>query len=376
VRLTTRTLGVLVLGLLAGGPAAAQEAQEAQPVVEAVRAGSADGTLVFEVVVSEPVPALALDSADPFTVSVFLGGAVFDFPPAIRDLPHGALRRVAAVVVARPDGVLARLDFVFDGRVAYRARTEGRRLFVHFDLPGVTEAVVFGPAAAATLEARVSPPPGPTPPATAPPPAAPPAVAPAPATAPPPPPPRPALAAPPAAATPPAAAASAPATAPPPPPTRPAPAAAPPAAATPPAAAAPAASRPPAPGQPRASQAMPRTAPTAPAPPAAIARIRRITPVESGQGVQLTVEADRALAPRAFVLSDPPRIVLDFDNAVSELGRFDLPLGGPIVERIRTSQFRTAPVPIVRVVVDVKRPVPYRVEPGARGTVVHIGAGP
>jgi hypothetical protein len=108
---------------------------------------------------------------------------------------------------------------------------------------------------------------------------------------------------------------------------------------------------------------------------ATTARIRRITPVESGEEVRLTVEADRALTPRTFTLSGPPRIVLDFDNVVSEVGAFILALGGRVVERVRASQFRTTPVPIVRVVVDVKRPVPYHVEPGARGTVIHIGAG-
>jgi hypothetical protein len=74
-------------------------------------------------------------------------------------------------------------------------------------------------------------------------------------------------------------------------------------------------------------------------------------------------------------MADPPRIVLDFDNVVSEAGAFIRSLDGRVAERVRSSQFRTTPVPIVRVVVDVRRLVPYRVEPGARGTVIHIGAG-
>jgi hypothetical protein len=89
----------------------------------------------------------------------------------------------------------------------------------------------------------------------------------------------------------------------------------------------------------------------------------------------VTVEADAPLAPKAFVLGDPPRLVVDFENAATDLGQVSIPTGGALVARVRSAQLRTAPTPVVRVVLDLLRPVAYRVEPHAGGVTIRVGPG-
>jgi hypothetical protein len=89
----------------------------------------------------------------------------------------------------------------------------------------------------------------------------------------------------------------------------------------------------------------------------------------------VTVEADAPLAPRAFVLADPLRLVVDFENAATDLGQFSVPTSGGLVARVRSAQLRAAPTPVVRVVLDLLRPLPYRVEPHAGGVTIRVGPG-
>jgi hypothetical protein len=49
---------------------------------------------------------------------------------------------------------------------------------------------------------------------------------------------------------------------------------------------------------------------------------------------------------------------------------------GPILERIRFIQLRAVPTPVIRLVLALKRPVPYWIESQARGLIVHLGSPP
>ena len=91
--------------------------------------------------------------------------------------------------------------------------------------------------------------------------------------------------------------------------------------------------------------------------------------------MRVTVEADAPLTPRVFVLADPLRLVVDFENAATDLGQFSIPTGGGLVARVRSAQLRAAPTPVVRVVLDLLRPLPYRVEPHAGGVTIRVGPG-
>jgi len=66
--------------------------------------------------------------------------------------------------------------------------------------------------------------------------------------------------------------------------------------------------------------------------------------------------------PESFSLPDPPRLVIDLPNALHAISAPILPVkGGPVVQ-VRSSQYREQPVGIVRLVVDLRQPLPYRLE--------------
>jgi hypothetical protein len=350
----TRAGRATVVLLLALGPAilvAASQVPPPGPVIEGVRIGTVGGQLRLEVVGSERLAYLVVDTPDPPTLSLFFANTAFAFPAWSREFPDGPLRRVAAVVLGRPEGLLARLDLEFARPVAYQFRQSERWLVVSADVAGPPSPVVVGTFETAgtapdLLASAEQPAPAAPTPAPAPAPAPAPSPAPAPARVP----------------------------APPPAPTR-APAAAP--APTP----APAPSRPPAPPPADSPPAVvPAPAPPAPrvasVPPSArLARIRRITPAAHSNEVRVTVEADAALTPRVFVLNDPLRLVVDLENAATDLGQVSIPAGGELVARVRSSQLRTTPTAVVRVVLDLLKPVPYRVEPHAGGITIRVGPG-
>jgi hypothetical protein len=349
VRATSRAgvlLLLLVLGLATAG--GGEEVRPASPVIEGVRIGTAGGQLRLEVIGSERLSYLVVDSLEPPTLSLFFANTAFAFPAWSREFADGPLRRVSAVVLGRSEGLLARIDLEFARPVAYQFRQSDRWLVVSADVAGPPSPVVVGSVEAAEappelLASSEQPAPAPAP-APAPPPSATPAPLPTPAPAP--------------------APARAPAAA---------PAPSPPAVAAAPAPAAPA---------PAASPPAVAPAPTPPAPrvasvpsPARIARVRRISPAGSADEVRVTVESDGPLTARAFVLADPPRLVVDFENTATDLGQVSIPAGGPLVARVRSSQLRVSPTPVVRVVLDLLKPVSYRVEPHAGGATIRVSPG-
>jgi hypothetical protein len=343
-----RTMALLLaLGLATAG--GADEVRPASPVIEGVRVGTAGGRLRVEVIASERLTYLPVETPEAFTLTLFFSNTAFAFPAWSREFPEGPLRRAAAVVLGRPEGLMARLELEFARPVAWEVRQRDRWLVIFVDVAGPASPLVFGsietaepaPESLASAEPTPAPPP---PAAPAPAPAPPPAAAPAPAPAPPPP----AAPAPAPAPSPAAAPARAPSPA-------PAPAVSPPAVA-------------PAPARPGPHVAI------APAP-GRFARVRRISPAGSADEVRVTVEADGPLTPRAFVLPDPPRLVVDFENAATDLGQVSIPAGGGLVARVRSSQLRVDPTPVVRVVLDLLKPVTYRLEPHAGGVTIRVGPG-
>ena len=88
----------------------------------------------------------------------------------------------------------------------------------------------------------------------------------------------------------------------------------------------------------------------------------------------MRVHADGPLSRyRAFTLPAPTRVVVDFDGAAYGVTEASLTVGGALVDRVRVSRFRSAPSEVVRVVFDMKRTVPYWIEPVSDGVIVHLG---
>ena len=151
---------------------------------------------------------------------------------------------------------------------------------------------------------------------------------------------------------------------------------------------APAALRPPQTGEPAARAARP---PEPPRPAAATAaRARPVAPGPSLQAVRLVdvgdgeasvfLSADGALpSPEVGVLADPPRIYLDFPGvaAATEGVRVN---GDLLVRGVRVSVSQSQPL-VTRVVIDLARPAPHRIEAGQRDSgqltvVVGVPAAP
>jgi hypothetical protein len=81
-------------------------------------------------------------------------------------------------------------------------------------------------------------------------------------------------------------------------------------------------------------------------------------------GANVTIKADGPISQSAFTMDDPePRLVLDLTGAVHELGRYRYEhLATGVITRIRTSQYRPYPRPVVRIVFDLPQLVPYQID--------------
>jgi hypothetical protein len=81
---------------------------------------------------------------------------------------------------------------------------------------------------------------------------------------------------------------------------------------------------PPAPAAPVAPAEPPAKEPAALAAPARGRTLQRVSATEAPGETRVSVEADGALSPRAFKLQDPPRLVVDLENAAFGFDRTPL----------------------------------------------------
>lgn len=107
--------------------------------------------------------------------------------------------------------------------------------------------------------------------------------------------------------------------------------------------------------------APPQAPPPAPAPRGPI----EITGVEAQKAgadkLVVTLRADGPVSTyESFTLPDPPRLIVDIPNAMHAVPQ-PISTRSPLVTAIRSSQYREQPVKIVRVVVDLRTMLPYRV---------------
>ena len=91
----------------------------------------------------------------------------------------------------------------------------------------------------------------------------------------------------------------------------------------------------------------------------------RVTAVELGavgpKSVVVVIRTDRKVESyESFALPDPPRVVIDIPDAIHAAPK-SLRAGGPVKE-IRSSQYKTKPVKVVRIVLDLTSKLPYQIE--------------
>ena len=88
--------------------------------------------------------------------------------------------------------------------------------------------------------------------------------------------------------------------------------------------------------------------------------------------VRVVVEADGTAQFKDFVLSEPWRVVVDITGVRSDFGNKTTVVGNSLVDRMRVGQ----PSPnVVRIVLDTKSKVPYRVERAGETLVITVGNG-
>ncbi len=89
--------------------------------------------------------------------------------------------------------------------------------------------------------------------------------------------------------------------------------------------------------------------------------------------VAVTLQGDGWFAPKDFVLSNPPRVVVDLPGVKNEVKQRSIAVSGDLVTRVRVSQFATSPEFVTRVVVDLARPVPHALSVDGERLAVLVG---
>jgi hypothetical protein len=98
-----------------------------------------------------------------------------------------------------------------------------------------------------------------------------------------------------------------------------------------------------------------------------------VVPTRTGGGVVVELRADRPISVQAFTLPEPRRLVLDLDGVINRVDRHLLPVNSPLVSQVRVAQFQATPVPITRVVVDLRSQADYTVNETSSGATVSVG---
>jgi len=75
-------------------------------------------------------------------------------------------------------------------------------------------------------------------------------------------------------------------------------------------------------------------------------------------------------------LQNPTRLVIDLKGAVSRIDRNQLAVDEAGIQRVRAGQFRSSPVPVSRVVVDLENPMPFDIVKTEAGLRVAFGTVP
>lgn len=79
------------------------------------------------------------------------------------------------------------------------------------------------------------------------------------------------------------------------------------------------------------------------------------------ESIDLVLRGDGGLPYELFRLSGPDRLVLDFPGVVANTERFRAEVNSAGLVRVRVAQFRTSPDPVTRVVLELDKPLGWRI---------------
>ncbi len=102
-------------------------------------------------------------------------------------------------------------------------------------------------------------------------------------------------------------------------------------------------------------------------------KLKSVEVLESDGGVRVVLDVESVVKHRSFALPNPDRIVVDLTGAVNAVAVSNRVFETGPVSRLRVSQFRSDPNPVVRVVADLRRKLPYTVESQDEDVVLVVG---
>ena len=102
-------------------------------------------------------------------------------------------------------------------------------------------------------------------------------------------------------------------------------------------------------------------------------RITAVTRDEIGSMVAFTVKADGRLKYKDFLLPNPERLVVDFQDVSAKAPIHSLEVGETPVRQVRLGQFSATAPKVARLVVDLSAKSPYRIIDGADGVRIVFG---
>src|SRR6266480_3076986 len=102
------------------------------------------------------------------------------------------------------------------------------------------------------------------------------------------------------------------------------------------------------------------------------ASVRRLSVINENP-IRLKIETSEPVAPQVQIVSGPERLVIDIPNATPGPGLHRIAMNRGEVKGVRVGLFSTSP-PVTRIVVDLKQPQWYRVQPDVSGFLVILGS--
>lgn len=102
--------------------------------------------------------------------------------------------------------------------------------------------------------------------------------------------------------------------------------------------------------------------------------LRKIETSGAGAAMEVNLATDGDVTYNTFKLQKPARAVIDLDGINNKLAKNIIDVSDPVVKRIRVSQFKGAPQPVTRVVLDLDDNATYQVTKTAAGLHVTFGA--
>lgn len=104
--------------------------------------------------------------------------------------------------------------------------------------------------------------------------------------------------------------------------------------------------------------------------------LKRVAATGTDDSVEVRLTGDGAIAHKAFMLENPPRVVIDLEGVRNGVARSTVAVDSGAVKRIRVGQFQREPNPVTRVVLDLAKKVDFSVVPDGDSVRVAFGAAP